>query len=89
MDDDVGYDLDLDDVEVPGDGTEPAPVPAPGPDPGRPPIAIGPPPGEASSEDRDGRDDDGAFVIRPRISARQASELRFDAVPPSALPAQF
>jgi hypothetical protein len=58
----------------------------------RPPIIIGPRPDEANHDnggdgDDDGEDDGGdesrarsdedAFVIRPRISAKQASELAF------------
>ncbi|MFP5317007.1 MAG: septation protein SepH [Acidimicrobiia bacterium] len=111
VDDDLEFDLDLDvDLDVDDDdttaeeGPAPAPAPAAAPAPGerRPAIAIGPPPEEARNEERGGDGD--AFVIRPRISARQASELRFDpdgprrwkpppeditAVPPTPLPAQF
>ncbi len=113
VDDDLEFDLDLDDIDLDDDGidvVEPEPEPEPGrelepePERRRPAIAIGPPPGEDRSEDRNGGEDDGAFVIRPRISARQASELRYDsesprrwkppltditAVPPVTLPAQF
>ena len=115
VDDDLEFDLDLDDIVLDDEEMdvvepEPGPEPAAGGEPEaeperrRPAIAIGPPPGEDRSEDRNGGDDDGAFVIRPRISARQASELRFDsesprrwqppltditAVPPVAAPAHF